>query len=313
MFIRLPGSAMKSLSPRTVARAIGVSESSLKRWCDRGLLATSRTAGGHRRLTISAVLQFVREHHYPLNQPELLGLPASIGSGTLTIDRAHQRYLDAMIAGDEAVAGEIVFDLYLASHRISVICDRVIRPCFEEIGRRWECGQLEVHQERHACTISGHVLHDLREVLPLPASGAPVAIGGGPEGDNYALATTMAELVLRESGWQAMSLGVSLPLASLAAAAQRFHPRILWLTVSHLGAPVQFVADYRQYLETLADRTAIVVGGRALEREIRSQIRYSSYGESMADLEAFAQAFHPTRSATSDSRPESRWSGGGPS
>ncbi len=49
-----------ALNTHQVAKAIGVSESSLKRWCDKGMLATQRTAGGHRRLTIEAVLEFVR-------------------------------------------------------------------------------------------------------------------------------------------------------------------------------------------------------------------------------------------------------------
>ena len=34
------------VSPKQVAHAMGVSESSLKRWCDQGLIPTVRTAAG---------------------------------------------------------------------------------------------------------------------------------------------------------------------------------------------------------------------------------------------------------------------------
>ena len=47
------------LTPKQVADAIGVSEASLKRWCDKGLIPATRTAGGHRRLPISGVVQQV--------------------------------------------------------------------------------------------------------------------------------------------------------------------------------------------------------------------------------------------------------------
>jgi len=40
---------MRQLSPRELAEALGVSESSLKRWVDAGKIAASRTEGGHRR------------------------------------------------------------------------------------------------------------------------------------------------------------------------------------------------------------------------------------------------------------------------
>ncbi len=48
---------MKPLvTPKQVGRALDVSESSLKRWCDNGEIATQYTAGGHRRIALTAML-----------------------------------------------------------------------------------------------------------------------------------------------------------------------------------------------------------------------------------------------------------------
>jgi MerR family transcriptional regulator, light-induced transcriptional regulator len=62
--------AAQLLSPKQVARALGVSESSLKRWCDQGLIATVRTAGGHRKMASAEVMRYIREHNLPLVSPE---------------------------------------------------------------------------------------------------------------------------------------------------------------------------------------------------------------------------------------------------
>ena len=80
----------KLVTPKQVAQAIDVSESSLKRWCDRGLLTTVRTAGGHRRLALDDVFQFLRQSGQQLVRPELLGLPSNTGQAATVIDRARE-------------------------------------------------------------------------------------------------------------------------------------------------------------------------------------------------------------------------------
>ncbi|HOW18813.1 MAG TPA: helix-turn-helix domain-containing protein, partial [Phycisphaerae bacterium] len=118
------------LTPRQVARSIGVSEASLKRWCDKGAIPSIRTAGGHRRLPISGVVQFLRRTGYPVVQPEVLGLPSTTGRGKETIERARLQMRLALETGDEQQVARLVFDLYLAGHSACDVCDQVIAPAF---------------------------------------------------------------------------------------------------------------------------------------------------------------------------------------
>ena len=67
------------LSPKQVARAIQVSESSIKRWCDKGVIPTKYTAGGHRRIPLGGLMDFLRSTKHTIAQPEILGLPATTG------------------------------------------------------------------------------------------------------------------------------------------------------------------------------------------------------------------------------------------
>ena len=206
------------LTPKQVARAIHVSESSVKRWCDKGVIPTRYTAGGHRRIPLSDLMEFLRSSTHELVAPEVLGLPATSGRTERVVERAREQMTNGLLAGDELRCRQIALDLYLAERSMSVICDEVLAKSFVSIGDRWECGDAEVYQERRGCEVTLRILHDLRALIASPPDNAPLAIGAAAEGDQYALGTTMAELVLRDAKWNANSLGDNLPFATLSAA-----------------------------------------------------------------------------------------------
>lgn len=228
-----------------------------------------------------------------LIDPEVLGLPSTTGQGERTLAKARNRLQDALIAGDAAVCRQVVLDLYLAHHRISVICDDVLAVAFEQIGERWNCGDVEVYEERRSCEICLRILYELRSAQPPIPDQAPVAIGGTLEGDHYVLPTAMAELVLRENGWRAASLGNSLPVATLKSAVERTHPKVLWLSVSHIPDEDRFVEAVSElYEKAAAAGAALAVGGRELIDDIRKQIQYSAFCDTMQHLESFAATLH---------------------
>ncbi|MEO0530171.1 MAG: B12-binding domain-containing protein [Planctomycetota bacterium] len=250
------------LSPKQVATSIGVSESSLKRWCDQGVLSTERTPGGHRRIRIDEVLRFLRDQDQPLVRPEVLGLPVGTGQGPRSIAKSTDALLDALKAGDGEQSRRLVLDLYLGGTSIVKLCDELVAPVLQEVGEGWACGSIEIYQEHRACEVLNRILYDLRSILAPPSPSAPVAIGGTPPGDNYRLATLMVELVLVDVGWNAMSLGSSLPFATMAAAAQHHQPELFWLSLSHV-ADADVVKDgFAELLKTTPESMRVVIGGQ---------------------------------------------------
>ncbi len=284
----------KLLSPRQVARAIGVSESSLKRWCDSGRIQVVRTLGGHRRLPVPAVLRFLRDEGHRLAHPEVLGLPSNTGRGQRVLGRAADQLAAALGDGDVVVVRQIVFDLYLADHPLSTIADRVLAPAFHELGRRWECGDLEVYRERRACDIAMGVAAELLAALNEPDPTAPLAMGGAPETDPYALPTKLVEIVLRGCGWRATSLGTQLPMDTLRAAIEDNRPQLFWLSVSHIPDPAAFLDQYRKLYATAVNcGVPIAVGGSALSEAIRTEMQYSVYCDRLQHLESFLSTLLP--------------------
>lgn len=287
--------AVKELvTPKQVAQAIGVSESSVKRWCDQGLIPTIRTAGGHRRLPINAVLSYLRHSGQQLVAPEVLGLPpATIGASDWKLERERERLIEALTSGNEQVCTQIIINLYLSRHSAGVICDEVLASAFHAIGDRWSCGDVAVYQERRSCELCLHILHELRRmVAPLP-NDAPMAVGGTLDGDPYTLATAMAELTLRDVGWRASSLGNMLPFNTLRWAICELRPRLFWLSVSSIRDEAVFQSEFEKLYETASEQgTALVVGGAALTEDVRRRLRYSSFCDTFQQLDAFARTLH---------------------
>ncbi len=276
------------LSPKQVARAIGVSESSLKRWCDQGLIQTVRTAGKHRKIRLSDVYRFLREHQHAVVCPEILKLPVRSPQSEIGLERGRAALADALLDGNETTAHQIVFDLYLAKHPISVICDEVICQAFHEIGHRWACQTADVYQERRSCEFAQRILFELRRTQREP-DATWLAFGGSLEGDICTLPTTMVELVLRDVGWAATSLGVSIPSASLVQAILDIKPKLFWISVSHDTEPEKFVRDFQPLSEAAESvGAALAVGGRGLTEDLRKRVKYCCYCDTMQQLETFA-------------------------
>jgi len=296
------------LSPKQVANAIGVSESSLKRWCDQGLLASVKTAGGHRRISVSEALRFVREQNLSVVEPHLLGMTASDDRKSRRTEGCVERLAEALVADNEQASRAIIFDLFLAGQPLSQIFDEVIAVAFEQIGEKWECHEVEIWQERCSCQIALRILHELRG-KQVPPQKDLIAMGATIEGDYYSLPVTMAEIVLRSVGWDARLLGSSIPFDSMTNVLRSQKLELFWLSVSFITDEATFVAGFNQFADLAAEtNTTLVIGGRALTANIRKQLRYSAFCDTMRHLEVFALTLRGPSKPTSK-KPEEQNTG----
>lgn len=284
---------METLSPKEAARVLGSSESSLKRWCDQGLIPAIKTSGGHRRLTLDALIRFAQQSGRPLAHPELAGTPAHTGAGERTLLSIREDLYQALLQGNEAGCRHLLMDAYIAGVPLPRILDEVVAVSFHRIGESYDCGDLEVFYERRAVETCMKVLHDIRRLIDAPPEGGPLAVGGTPACDPYSLPTTMIELVLRRQGWQAASLGARLPFETLVSAIDDLKPRLFWLSVSHLDNEEQFARDYARFYAAVREKCPVVVGGRALSESLRRKLQYSAFCDNLQHLEAFARSILP--------------------
>jgi len=281
----------EQLSPKDVAEAIGVSESSLKRWVDDGLIRGSRTAGGHRRIPRAEAIRFIREHQSPVVKPRVLGFPdveAVTDDLPAAADEA-DRLFTYLYEGAERAARGLILALYLRGRSVAELCDGPIRSAMERVGALWQHSAEGIFYEHRATDICLSAINQLRLNIEV-GDDAPVGVGGGPSGDPYLLASMMVATVLRDEGWRTVNLGPNTPTESFVQAAREHEARLVWISVSDESAgPV--VAEH---VVDVADGVAgldacVVVGGRGLERVDMPHRANMFQGVSMTQAAAFAR------------------------
>lgn len=287
------------LSPKELAQAIGVSESSLKRWADDGRLAVGRTAGGHRRIPLPEAIRFVRESGLNLVHPEVLELPelvdARVGAepGEDPFAASYRLLFEALRQGDEARARGVVLDLYLAGHGLAAICDGPLRDAMGRLGELWLHSASGIFVEHRATDLCIQILGLLRALAIRDASHLqhqPIALGGAPEDDPYVLPSQMAGLVLADTGYRDVNLGADTPHAALLAAIEHYQPRLVWLSCSvHPAVPSEDqLIEITRRLH--AGGAKLVLGGRAMHEipRLTRSGQFQTVG-SMVELAAYAR------------------------
>lgn len=258
---------MKSLlSPRELAEAIGVSESSLKRWADDGKIYVSRTAGGHRRITIAEAIRFIREARTPVVQPAALGLDyaSPLNADVLTEPDDAERLLTYLRNGRDREARGLIMSLYLAGRSVAEICDGPIHHAMAQLGTLWQNQDDGIFIEHRASDICMQALQELRLTFASEIDNAAVAVGGAPSNDAHSLPTLAVATVLASEGFRAVNLGADTPASALLAAVAEYDPRLVWLSASMGNEKLALNQYVRNIAEQLAPRNArLVVGGLA--------------------------------------------------
>lgn len=280
------------LSPRDLARAIGVSESSVKRWADGGRFGSRRTAGGHRRIPVGEAIRFVRESGSELVRPEVLGLEDLGEAGGRHVQDGDADELYRILeTGDAARAGAFLSGHFLAGGGPAEILDGPVRRAMARLGEAWHQDPARgIFAEHRALDVLLQAFQHLRSLVPAVPASAPRAVGAAPPGDPYLLPSQSAALVLQAEGFDAVNLGPDTPLPALREAARFLDARLVWISVSATGSPAKLAAGLRPWLSELEEQGAVLALGGTQAPRLKLEPHAALYrGQSMVELAAFAR------------------------
>ncbi len=279
------------LSPKELAQAIGVSESSLKRWADDGRIRVSRTAGGHRRIPIAEAIRFIRESQATIVRPDVLGLPdlEAVSDGNRVGDDDAERLHAYLKEGRGHEARGLILSMYLAGRSVAAISDGPIASAFHRLGSLWQEHEEGIFLEHRASEICLEAVRQLHTTID-PQISQPAAVGGAPPKDTCALTSAIAATVLAAEGFHAVNLGAQTPFESFLQAADHHEAALVWMSVTHADAPESLEPGLAHLAQQLAQREIkLIIGGDACDKVRLPKGDNVYVGHSMGELAAFVK------------------------
>ena len=277
---------LKCLTTKEVARLCRISDATVKRWEDAGLLKSERTRGGHRRFRAEEIVRFQREQRLGLKQchgdeSAIMATTRRRGDKSFSSSEC----LHALIVGCEEAVANILISAYLNGKSLTEIFDEVICAAMCQIGELWCKGEISVTQEHLATRAACSALYKLRHTLPVPKMTDKLAMCCAVEGDFHELPTHLVQMTIENEGWEVMNFGANTPLYSLAEEVLQHTPQIICIAATVISDVERLSRDYKIFMEQISKlKIPILLGGKAFKDEqIRRRFPVQIYAQSFAE------------------------------
>mgnify|MGYP001812623270 CR=1 FL=1 len=283
----------KYLSPRQFAEAIGVSESSVRRWADDGQIQIARTAGGHRKILRTEAIRFIRETSADVLRPDLLEIsePNHRFQRSAAFGAQHDQLFKALKRGDAEIVNGLLIRMYLNGVSVAEICDGPIRHAMYKIGTMWPKQKRAILVEHRATSICIDALHQLRSTFAKSTIRRnAVAVGGAPENDPYVLPSLMVTTVLADVGYRAVNLGPNTPLTVISQSASELNAKLAWISFTSPVPKAETEVSLQQAAKRLSrKKTHLAVGGQASSKYQLPSGKHTHAFRSLSEMADFAK------------------------
>ncbi len=287
---------LKRLTTKEVARICRVSDATVKRWDDSGILKSERTSGGHRRFRAEEVVRFQREQELGLKQFH----------GDESVQMAAQRprenknhsnlsIFHSLIAGCEESVSNILISAHLDGQPLAKIFDDLICPAMRRIGELWYNGELSITKEHLATRVAQNAVYKLRSTLPVPKMNDQLAICCAMESDLHELPTHLVQITLENAGWEVINFGANTPFYCLLEEILQHLPKLVCLSGTVLGDIDRLARDYQYFTEQISKlKIPIIAGGLVFaDEQIRRRFPAAFYTRSFTELADFTAKLLP--------------------
>ena len=276
-----------------------VSESTVKRWSDSGMIKCRKTVGGHRKFDLDSVLEFEnrsglveraalaeRTAEIDGEIEELLALP--------DFPELARRYRQAATAGKHHCVSELLKRAYLRGFSFPIISEEIITPALKEVGDLWRAGNIRVFEEHLATEATTQALSELHNIVEKKDSQDRLALVGCPDGEIHQVASEVVRYLLEGEGWTVIYLGPFTPLFTFTDAVNIIKPDLVCISATIADDLERTTRDY-EHLRRAASKhkTRIVIGGLALnDEQARARFRGTYYASTFYDLMGFLQEWN---------------------
>ena len=285
-------SISKTFTTKEVARLCRVSDATVKRWEDAGIIKSERTNGGHRRFRAEDIARFQRRQ----------GLGVKHAHGDESVFAANNRcaeikaltdytLFDALLAGCEAVTTEMLVGAYLDGKPLPEIFDEMICPAMRVIGEKWFAGEITVAQEHLATRTICNAVYKLRSCLPVPEPAGKLAICCALETELHELPTHLAQITIENEGWEVLNFGANTPLYCLTEETSKHQPDMVCISATIINDIERLSRDFINFRGLAAkQKFSLILGGKIFDADcMRKRFPADLYAQSFTEVAEYAR------------------------
>lgn len=254
-----------------LSRRTGTGVPLLRAWETRyGVLRPVRSPGGYRLYSADDEMRVLKMRHH-------IGEGVAAGEAARLVEQEMRSAGEGVSVGSDLVALRTAFEGYdetaamgalarlAAAFGIEMFLSHVILPYLRELGERWERGDVSIAEEHFTTGILRARMVDLTASLE-PGTG-PLALLACPEHELHDLPLIALALALRARGGRVVVLGANVPVADIAATADRLHPDLVVVSAT-LREPAS--RSVRR-LAGLARRHRVMVAGAGFDEAMATR------------------------------------------
>lgn len=291
----------KFLTTQQLARMWAVSEATIKRWADAGLLDFTRTVGGHRRFAPEAAARFERERGLGRKSAALRATTVFAAKGAAVAPAAPPRtvqtpwtktadeFFDAIIAGQEGKSSAVILKSFLDGGAVADILDEAVAPALRRVGSLWHGGELSVADEHFATRTAVRALDSFNSSVRRRHASGRVAICCAAEGELHEVPVLCLQVLLESEAWRVRSLGGNTPFFALADAVEKYRPELVCVSSTVRAELERSAREFPQLLAAAEGCGALLVlGGEGFRNEgLRRRFPADLHADSFRELDEF--------------------------
>jgi len=199
------------------------------------------------------------------------------------------RLVDRLLAPDEPGAWTVVEGALASGMPAEDVYIEVIGPALDEIGTRWERGEITVGDEHQASAVAQRLIGRLGPRFARRGRKRGLLLVGTAPGEHHSIPSAMFGDLLRGRGYQVIDLGADVPIDSWVAASIR-EPRPV--AIGLCATAPDNDGNLRRTLRALRAATdaPVFVGGRAITSEAHAlRLGATAFTSSIADAHALLE------------------------
>lgn len=260
------------ITAQQAALELGVSTSTLKRFCDKNDIPLTRTPGGHRRIDRCHLILASQLMRKRLQS----NLPASGPDEATT--------LRLLLAADYAPLIDLFWQEAHSSAKLLQLLEEVLVPVLWRVGDLHSRRELETAEETVCTSTAAALLDGISTRMPPNSPDAPVYLGATFPNSVDTIAEKLVAIALRSMGVKSINLGCSIDPTVIARAAHLYNAVAVCISHTHITDLELMIASHHKLAAGLPEGCRVIIGGGDLSPSIRRRLEHCTYYETVSML-----------------------------